>query len=58
MTGTLTREALGFFAEERGARRLADAKWVVQRILHRCAPARAERIFTVQYVALCGPPRR
>ncbi len=57
-TGTLTRAALGFLAEDRGARRRADAKWVVQRILHRCAPARAERIFTVQYVALCAPPPR
>jgi SAM-dependent methyltransferase len=58
LTATLTREALRFFAEDRRARRLADAKWLVQGILHRCAPARAERIFTVQYVALCAPPPR
>jgi SAM-dependent methyltransferase len=58
LTATLTRDALRFFAEDRAGRRRADATWAVQRVLHRCAPAPARRIFTLQYVALCAPPRR
>lgn len=58
LTGTLTREALRFFAADRGAQLRADAKWAIQRALHRCVPALAERIFTVQYVALCAAPAR
>jgi SAM-dependent methyltransferase len=57
LTDTLTRDALRFFAEGRTGRRRADAKWAIQRVLHRCAPATARRIFTVQYVALCAPRR-
>jgi SAM-dependent methyltransferase len=54
LTGTLNRQALGFFADDRPARRRADAKWMIQRALHRWAPALAERLFTVQYVGLCA----
>jgi hypothetical protein len=56
LTATLTRDALRFFATDRAERRRADATWAVQRALHRAAPRLAERIFTVQYAALCRPP--
>jgi SAM-dependent methyltransferase len=58
LTATLTRDALRFFADNRADRARADVKWAVQRALHRCAPPLAERIFTVQYVALCAPSPR
>ena len=52
-TATLSRAALGFFADGARARRAADAKWLVQRALHRGAPAAARRLFTLQYAVLC-----
>lgn len=58
LTATLTRDALRFFAPGRAGPRRADAKWAIQRILHGGAPWMAERIFTVQYAALCAPPPR
>ncbi|MEA2272405.1 MAG: hypothetical protein QOI98_1113 [Solirubrobacteraceae bacterium] len=54
LTGTLSRAALRFFAVDTAARLRADVKWAVQRGLARAAPALAERVFTVQYVALCA----
>ncbi len=57
LTGTLSRDALRFFAAGTPARVLADAKWAIQRVLHRGAPVLAERVLTVQYVALCASPR-
>jgi SAM-dependent methyltransferase len=55
VSATLSRDALRFFADGARARRGADAKWLVQRVLHRTAPALARRVFTVQYVAVCEP---
>jgi len=41
-----------FFAEGRAARARAAAKWALRAGLHRLAPRRAERLFTVHYAAL------
>jgi SAM-dependent methyltransferase len=46
-----------FFAETRGARARASAKWALRATLHRLAPALARRLFTVHYAALCLPAR-
>jgi SAM-dependent methyltransferase len=56
-TATLSRDALRFFAGSARARRAADAKWLVQRALHRCAPAPARHLFTLQYTVVCEPRR-
>ena len=54
-TDTLSREAMHFFAGGWSERLAADAKWLVQRGLHRLWPWLARRLFTVQYVAVCEP---
>ena len=53
VTGTPSRATLRFFAADRRSRAAADLKWALQRALHRAAPALAERLFTVHYLALC-----
>jgi SAM-dependent methyltransferase len=53
LTGTVSRDVLRFFADSPRARAAADAKWIVRMALQRVAPALAERLFTVHYVALC-----
>lgn len=56
LTGTPSRATLRFFATDSRSRAAADLKWALQRVLHCCTPALAERLFTVHYLALCVVP--
>ena len=44
-----------FFAETTRAQALGTTKWALRTGLHRLAPDRARRVFTVHYACLCSP---
>jgi SAM-dependent methyltransferase len=57
----LPAEVHRFFADTRGARAGATAKWALRASLHRLAAPLARRLFTVHYACLClpcGPARK
>jgi SAM-dependent methyltransferase len=56
VTATPSRATLRFFAAGGRSRAAADLRWALRHVLHRWAPALAQRLFTVHYLALCIVP--